>query len=70
MRYKRPLAKITDAHIISLIDSFPPTLLYIPKWPAPESTVSWNLEFIHPHRQLLPNDWFTYKCDTRKDAEG
>lgn len=70
MRYKKPCEKITDAHIIGLIDTWPPTLLQMLKWPAPASTVSWNLEFIHPHREILPTDWFAYKADTRQAANG
>ncbi|MBT1449734.1 thioesterase family protein [Glaciecola sp. XM2] len=70
MRFKKPPAEITDAHIVSLIDAWPPTLLQQLRWPAPASTVSWNLEFIHPHRELLPTDWFAYKADTRQAADG
>ncbi|MGB3726731.1 MAG: thioesterase family protein [Glaciecola sp.] len=70
MRFKKPPQQVTDAHIVSLIDTWPPTLLQMLKWPAPASTVSWNLEFIHPHRALAPNDWFAYKADTRQAANG
>lgn len=70
MRFKKPPLNITDAHIVSLIDAWPPTLLQMLKWPAPASTVSWNLEFIHPHRELKPTDWFAYKADTRQAANG
>jgi acyl-CoA thioesterase len=30
----------------------------------------WNLEFIHPHRSVLPEDWFAYQSHTRQAAEG
>ena len=70
MRFKKPPANIVDAHIISLIDVMPAPLLQMLKWPAPVSTVSWNVEFIHPHRQLLPSDWFALKSHTRQAANG
>jgi acyl-CoA thioesterase II len=70
MRFKKPPAQITDAHIVALIDAWPPTLIQQLRLPAPASTVSWNLEFIHPHRPLAPNDWFAYKADTRQAADG
>lgn len=70
MRFKNPPQRITDAHIISLIDTWPPTLLQMLKWPAPASTVSWNIEFIHPHRELKNDDWFAYKAETRQAAGG
>lgn len=70
MRYKKPPQAISDAHIVGIIDTWPPTLLQMLRWPAPASTVSWNLEFIHPHRTILPTDWFAYKCNTRQAAGG
>ncbi|MBF7072953.1 thioesterase family protein [Glaciecola sp. MH2013] len=70
MRLKQAPKAISDAHIISLIDAWPPTLLQMMKWPAPASTVSWNLEFIHPHRKIEPTDWFAYKSETRQAADG
>jgi acyl-CoA thioesterase len=70
MRLKHPPASISDAHIISLIDAWPPTLLQMMKWPAPASTVSWNIEFIHPHRHIEATDWFAYKAETRQAANG
>ncbi len=70
MRFKVPPKRISDAHIVSLIDTWPPTLLQMLRWPAPASTVSWNLEFIHPHRVIEPTDWFAYKAETRQAADG
>jgi acyl-CoA thioesterase II len=70
MRYKTPPMEINEAHIIGLIDVWPPTLLQMLKWPAPASTVSWNLEFIYPHREILTTDWFAYKAETRQASCG
>jgi acyl-CoA thioesterase II len=70
MRFKQPPAKITDAHIIALIDAWPPTVLQMLKWPAPLSTMSWNIEFIHPHSPISPTDWLAYQAKTRQAASG
>ncbi|MEM0910505.1 MAG: thioesterase family protein, partial [Pseudomonadota bacterium] len=70
MRYKQKPVEIRDEHIIGVIDAWPPTLLQMLKWPAPASTISWNLEFIHPHRTIAPDDWFAYKAQTRQAADG
>ncbi len=70
MRFKQAPEAITDAHIITMIDAWPPTLLQMMKLPAPASTVSWNLEFIHPHKPVSPTDWFGYKAHTRQAADG
>lgn len=70
MRFKHAPEQINDAHIITLIDAWPPTLLQMMKLPAPASTVSWNIEFLHPHKPVLPTDWFAYQAHTRQAADG
>lgn len=70
MRFAKAPEKIFDAHLITLIDSWPPTVLQQLRWPAPASTLSWNVEFIHPHPQILPTDWLSYECQTRQAAQG
>lgn len=70
MRYKETPAAITDAHLIGMIDAWPPTVLQMLRWPAPASTMSWNVEFIHPHSAFAPNDWFAYQATTRQAAGG
>ncbi len=70
MRYTTAPESITDGHIIGLIDAWPPTVIQMLKWPAPASTINWNLEFIHPHRDVKPKDWFAYKSHTRHADAG
>ncbi len=70
MRYTNPPESITDAHLIGLIDSWPPTVLQMLRWPAPASTMCWNVEFIHPHTALQPTDWFAYQSHTRQAEDG
>jgi acyl-CoA thioesterase II len=70
MRFKKAPKHITQAHVISLLDAWPPTLIQQLRWPCPASTVSWNLEFIYPHKEVAPNDWFAYKEDTRQASQG
>lgn len=70
MRYSTPPVEISDAHLIGLIDSWPPTVLQMLRWPAPASTMCWNVEFIHPHSTLKPTDWFAYQAHTRQAEDG
>jgi len=70
MRFTQPPAAVTDAHIVTLLDAWPPTLLQMLRWPAPASTVSWSVEFIHPHRPVSGADWFAYQAHTRQAAAG
>ncbi|WP_285817711.1 acyl-CoA thioesterase [Echinimonas agarilytica] len=70
MRFKEPPECITDGHLIAMLDSWPPTLLQLIRWPAPISTMSWSIEFIHPHADIQPTDWFAYQASTRQAADG
>ncbi|MEJ2762886.1 thioesterase family protein [Photobacterium sp. MCCC 1A19761] len=70
MRFKNEPGKITDAHLVCLIDAWPPAVLQMMKKPSPASTMMWNLEFIYPHDQFSPRDWFAYKAQTRQAAGG
>jgi acyl-CoA thioesterase len=70
LRFKKAPTIFTDAHLISIIDAWPPTLLQMLNAPAPGSSVSWNLEFIHPHRPISGNEWLAYQAHTRQAADG
>jgi hypothetical protein len=46
MRFKNQPSHFSDAHLVALIDIWPPTVLKMLRWPAMASNMSWNL-FIH-----------------------
>ncbi|KXI30000.1 acyl-CoA thioesterase [Paraglaciecola hydrolytica] len=70
MRLKKSPRTLTDAHLVALIDVWPPTVLQTLRWPAPASTMSWNLEFIYPHHDFKADDWFAYQASTRHASDG
>ncbi|WP_206483958.1 thioesterase family protein [Thalassotalea sp. G2M2-11] len=63
MRFKEAPQVITNAHIVCLIDTWPPTFAQQLKSPAPLSTMNWYLEFINPGVKCNPTDWLAYQCD-------
>ncbi|MFC6440932.1 acyl-CoA thioesterase II [Bowmanella sp. JS7-9] len=70
MRFTKAPAQISDAHIIALADAWPPAPLQMLRWPAPASSMSWNLEFVHPHRPIAPESWLAYQVQTVQAADG
>ncbi|UAA39370.1 thioesterase family protein [Paraneptunicella aestuarii] len=70
VRFKQPPEKISDAHLLAMIDAWPPTLLQMLRWPAPASSVTWSVDFVHPHQPIKPDDWFAYQSDTRQASGG
>lgn len=49
--------------IMTLMDVWPPGVLPMFKLPAPASTLTWQVTFIHPLQNQL-NDWLKYKVIT------
>ncbi len=70
MRFSELPGQLTDAHIIALIDIWPPPVLQILRWPAPSSSLCWNVEFIHPHPIISGTQWLAFRCITRQAAGG
>ena len=57
------------ADMVTLMDVWPPGVLPMFKKPAPASSLTWQLTFIHPLESQL-NDWFKYKVCTEYAADG
>lgn len=70
MRFKQPPITFTDAHLVAIIDMWPPAVIQMLRWPAPASTMTWNLEFIHPHNTFKNDEWFAYQATTRQASSG
>lgn len=59
-RHKNTEGVMNDVALVGLLDATPPTVLQMLKWPAPASTINWNLEFIHPLPELALSDWVAF----------
>lgn len=51
---------LTEAHILALVDTWPPALLPHLNKPAMGSTLTWTIEFIQPLLDLTTLDWCKY----------
>lgn len=70
MRLSEKLTEINEAHIVCLIDAWPPTVLQMLRWPAPASTICWNLEFVNQQERYSGDEWFAYQATTRHAESG
>jgi acyl-CoA thioesterase len=60
MRFKDgEFDEFTDTHLIALIDAWPVGVLPMLKAPAPMSTLSWNVQLIHPY-EVAKDEWLLY----------
>lgn len=54
MKFKDAPKKITNSHLICMIDSWPPTASPYYKGFKPLSTLSWSVHFANPNHELSP----------------
>ncbi len=69
-KFKQPQTQFNMVSLICLMDAFPPTLIQLLKWPAPASTINWNVEFLTTDVNYAPNAWFAYHDITRHAQDG
>ncbi len=74
VRFKEPAEEFSEAHLIALIDAWPPTVLQKLKGFAPCATVSWNLEVIQPitllEHPIAGDDWLYYEAEIKQAHHG
>ncbi|MBV6288122.1 acyl-CoA thioesterase [Pseudomonas aegrilactucae] len=63
---------VTEAHLLALVDAWPPALLPHLSTPAPGSTLTWTIEFVQPVASLTTLDWCQYcaQIDYARDGYG
>ena len=53
-------ALLSEAHLLAMVDAWPPALLPLLNKPAAGSTLTWTIEFVQPLPQLSTLDWCKY----------
>ncbi|UMZ10233.1 thioesterase family protein [Pseudomonas sp. MPFS] len=61
---------VTEAHILALVDAWPPALLPHLSKPAAGSTLTWTIEFVQPLLELSTLDWCKYRVDIEHARDG
>ncbi|MDR6713433.1 acyl-CoA thioesterase [Pseudomonas hunanensis] len=61
---------LTEAHLLALVDAWPPSLMPFLKQPAAGSTLTWTIEFIQPTPRLSTLDWCRYCVETEYARDG
>lgn len=70
VRYKDVEPEMNEAHLIGLIDAWPPTTLPMLKTPAMASSLSWTMEFIQPQIRLGSDEFSLYESTIVQSANG
>ncbi|MDN4546698.1 acyl-CoA thioesterase II [Pseudomonas sp. C32] len=61
---------LSEAHILALVDAWPPSVLPFLKKPAMGSTLTWTIEFVQPLLDLSTLDWCKYQVETEYAVDG
>lgn len=70
MQFRETPEQFSDAHIVALVDAWPPAILPHLKKRAPASSLSWALDIVHPRPALKPGDWLLYKASIDQAGAG
>ncbi|MBC3951668.1 acyl-CoA thioesterase [Pseudomonas folii] len=60
----------SEAHMLALVDTWPPALLPHLSKPAPGSSLTWTIEFVQPMPTLSTHDWGSYKAVIEHARDG
>ncbi|MBO3274643.1 acyl-CoA thioesterase [Pseudomonas schmalbachii] len=58
------------AHLLALVDTWPPAVLPHLSAPAPGSSLTWTIEFVQPMPRLAANDWCRYLATIEHARDG
>lgn len=61
---------INEAHLLALVDAWPPAVLPHLSAPAPGSSLTWTIEFVQPLQHLTTQDWFLYRAHIEHARDG
>ncbi|NNM53055.1 MAG: thioesterase family protein [Pseudomonadales bacterium] len=70
IRLQEPGSAFSAAHLLALIDAWPPAVLPMYPGPAPISTMTWSAEFPDLPQGLSASQWFRYRADSGMSAAG
>ncbi len=60
----------TLAHLLALVDAWPPATLPLLKQPAPASSLTWTVEFVQPQPGLEEGEFTLYEADIVESHQG
>jgi acyl-CoA thioesterase len=69
IRHRDP-SVLTESHIVALIDCIPPPVLQMMTTPAPNSSLTWTLEFLRHDYNFSSAAWWRIDTEVKAAADG
>jgi acyl-CoA thioesterase len=70
LRGEVPDAPVDEAHLLALVDAWPPALVTHLDRFAPGSSLTWTIEFVQPLPAASTRDWFRYRANIEHARDG
>lgn len=70
MSFAEDQGEIHEAHILGLVDVWPPAVLSHLSERAPASSLTWTIEFIQPQPKLANTGWLKYRAEIEHARDG
>ncbi|PTS86882.1 acyl-CoA thioesterase II [Pseudomonas sp. HMWF032] len=70
LRDQAAVEPVSEAHLLALVDAWPPAVLPHLSAPAPGSTLTWTIEFVQPMSALTTQDWCLYRAHIEHARDG
>jgi len=70
LRDEREAQAVDEAHLLALVDAWPPAVLPHLRAPAPGSSLTWTIEFVQPVAALSTLDWCLYRAQIEHARDG
>ncbi len=70
LRGENEVQALSEAHLLALVDAWPPAVLPHLKSPAPGSSLTWTIEFVQPLQSLNTEHWCLYRAEIEHARDG
>lgn len=70
MRFRQDEGEIHEAHLLGMVDVWPPAVLPWLSTKAPASSLTWTIEFVQPQPAIGRNDWLLYRAEIEHAKDG
>lgn len=70
MRFEDETGPLDTAGLIGMLDCWPPAVLPMFRKPAPVSTLTWTIQFLHAASEQRGDQWWQYLAQTEASGDG